>query len=209
MNREKQPLPEKASLEALASSQASQREQSVRTTFKLSAGLMDFLMVWKQNGMAIKNLMDIACSLLDPKTDEEHSFLRDSLQRVKGGTVETSSSGIRKTVVLSKRSLHIINNLSQEHRVSRGALVEAALAEFLWRKSRQMEATKEKDRKALPMIREFEEQGSLLEDKLSEFLGKDDPVVVRFGKVMVLLMNLIFAMESEIEEGTPIDPSDL
>ncbi len=43
-----------------------------------------------------------------------------------------------------------------------------------------------------------------IEKKLKEKLGEDDPIVSKFGSIIVNIMNLSMDIESYLQEGTPI-----
>ena len=44
------------------------------------------------------------------------------------------------------------------------------------------------------------------EKEILRIVGADDPVLERFGKVIVLLMNLSTDIEGELKQGIPVDP---
>ena len=118
MSKNELPLLEKSDLEkAVLSMQPPEDEQSVRTTFKLSEGVMDVLASMTQNGVLMKDFFGGVCSDLASKTDQEDCFLHRSLRRAKEGAVETSSSAVRKTLVISQASLSKFNELSRKHRI--------------------------------------------------------------------------------------------
>ncbi len=73
----------------------------------------------------------------------------------------------------------------------------------------QAEAEKRKEEEAHKIISDFWSEAESLEDQLKALLGDESPIVDRFGYVIVLLMNLVMAIESKLSNGTPIDPDDM
>ena len=209
MTENKPLLPEKAELEkALLSMQSSKGEESVRTTFKLSRATMDTLGFFKENGVPIKGFFRDMCSEL-AETHEEDSFLHRSLRRAKKGAVETSRSAVRKTLVISQASLNKFNELSRKYKIARDALVEAAVTEYLLLTARRLEVMIENDKKALEIVEKLESQMLSAEKELAGLFGDDAPIMTRFGKVIIVLQNLFFAIKDELEDGTPIDPEGI
>ena len=58
------------------------------------------------------------------------------------------------------------------------------------------------------LIDKYSKEAYSLESQLSRMLGQDDPIVNRFGYVMVILENLCGTMLAGQQEGKPINPDE-
>jgi hypothetical protein len=118
----------------------------------------------------------------------------------------------RKTYVISKRSFDLINKESKEIQVSRDIFVEKLIRIYMALrgvKAKKLVESKENHPKALKIIEQFVQHVNSTENYLKEVLVDDDPVLYRFGFVEVIASNLISAIKSELESGSPIDPEDI
>lgn len=98
----------------------------------------------------------------------------------------------------------LLQDLAELLGKSQGAVLEAAIEMWLT----DLKMRKAKREEALKIITEFESQAGDVEDHLEKILDSDDPICSRFGVVMVVLMNLRSAIETNIDEEVPIDPNE-
>lgn len=176
-------------------------KQSVRTTFKLSNSsnnAMDWLI--KKNNLKPKEIFDLMCS--------NESFVDVAIKTAKENPEVISTKQTRKTFVISKGVLRLLNRYSKEHELSRDVIVENLISLFKMLLEMQAEAEKPKEEEALKIIEDFWEKAGSVEDQLKDLLGDDSPIVVRFGYVCDILMNLEMAIKSKLSDDVPIDPDD-
>lgn len=177
-------------------------KQSVRTTFKLSESsnnAIDWLI--STHGLKPKEMFDLICAnekLVDLAIKEASKDAKSSPQ-----------TQTRKTFVISKRVLRTLNKCAREHQVSRDSIVDSLILIFQVLLEKQVKDEKQQEEKALPIISDFWSKAESVEKQLKDLLDDDSPILDRFGYVIVLLMNLVSAIESKLSNGTPIDPDDM
>ena len=71
------------------------------------------------------------------------------------------------------------------------------------------EEEKQREEKAHVIIRDLWAEAESVEKQLKDLLDDDNPIVNRFGMVIVVIMNLVVAIESKLSNDTPIDPDDI
>lgn len=115
----------------------------------------------------------------------------------------------RKTYVIDKKTLSAINKASKESKIPRDALIDN-LAQNVKRIIELLSS--EKDKKYTDVLKKiinpFWIEAEKIEKTLIKELGDDDPVVNRFGLIIVIIMNLSMAIENYLNNGEPIDPED-
>ena len=177
-------------------------KQSVRTTFKLSDSSNDAIdWLIKKNNLKPKEIFDLMCS--------NENFVDVAIKTAKENQDVISTKQTRKTFVISRGVLRLLNRYSKEHELSRDVIVENLISLFKMLLEMQAEAEKPKEEEALKIISDFWSKAESLEDQLKALLGDDSPILDRFGKVIVVLWNLVQAIESKLSNGTPIDPDDM
>ena len=178
--------------------------QSVRTTFRLSKKADEALdSLGKTTKTTIKELLgNFAKGILTEKAWED--AIVDAAKNV-----DLGQDSVRKTFVISKAALTLINTTAKKRSVPRDALVESliVLADQLVNTARKLQP--EKHKKAQKIIGGFWDRTNEVEAELKELLGEDDPVYVRFTFVATILMNLSLAIDAEIEKGIPVNPDDI
>jgi len=116
----------------------------------------------------------------------------------------------RKTYVIDKKTLSAINKASKKSKIPRDILIDN-LARTV--KIIIEHLSSEKDKKYTDVLKKiinpFWIEAEKVEKILIKELGDDDPVVNRFGLIIVIIMNLAGAIESYLNNGEPIDPEDL
>lgn len=178
--------------------------QSVRTTFRLSKKADEALdSLGTATKTTIKELLgNFAKGILTEKVWED--IIVDSAKNV-----DLGQNSVRKTFVISKTALTLINTTAKKRGVPRDALVESliVLADQLVSSARKLQP--EKHKTAQSVIGDFWDKANEVEAELKELLGEDDPVYVRFSFVGTILMNLSMAIDAEIEKGIPVNPDDI
>lgn len=177
-------------------------KQSVRTTFKLSESsnnAIDWLI--KTNNLKPKEVFDLMCS--------NENLVDFAIEAVKKNGTSSSTKQTRKTFVISKQVLRLLNRYSEKHKLSRDLIVENLILLFKALLEKHAEEEKQREEKALTIISDFWSKAESVEKQLKDLLDDDSPILDRFGYVIVLLMNLSSAIESKLSGGVPIDPDDM
>jgi len=177
-------------------------KQSVRTTFRLSDSgnnAIDWLI--KANNLKPKEVFDIICT--------NDSLVEIAIEAAKKNKKSGSTNQTRKTVVISKRVLRLLNKLSNDEGLSRDVIVENLILLFKARLEKHSEEEKKKEEKADVIISDFWGKAEAVEKQLKKLLDDDNPILDRFSLVIVVVMNLALAIESKLSDDTPIDPGDM
>lgn len=114
----------------------------------------------------------------------------------------------RKTKVISNGSIKKIKKAAEKYEVPRDRLVELLIFWLSNTIKKKIESTKDVHKSAFEVVNELWRTIEKYEAKLKKLLGEDDPIVSRMGLIYVVAMNLSSAIDSELKDGTPIDPSD-
>ncbi len=172
-----------------------QGRQSVRATFRLPVDLIElFILLASQFGLKQKSLFD---QLVD-----DHSILH---QVVTGATARKRADGERraKTLVVSKRSLELLERVAREQNVPRDLLVELSLRRLLPlldqerdRHRRRVEATTE--------ARAFFVQGEELLRRVERFLGREDQVHDLVATMVGQCQDICSRLEGIVEKGESV-----
>ena len=181
--------------------------QSVRTTFRLTKEGSEAMNWLAKNDLKPKLLIQL-CAAIDTRDSKpkEGTLIYSVLKSAEDITFSDLDRSVRKTLVVSKESLGKLNKISKTFNIPRDLLVETLVRNVESGLKRSMEEKKKQHKKALEIINKFWSKAEEIEKELKEFLKDDDPILERFGIVIVVIMNLCLAIESELEEGTPIDP---
>jgi len=180
-------------------------KQSVRTTFKISENCINAIdWLLKTNNLKPKELFDIICSNNDLVNLAAESAEKDN----KNNSVKHT----RKTFVISKRVLSLLNKKSKDDKgkliIQRDLIVEKLVLLFKALLEKHTEEEKKKEEKAQSIISDFWTKAEEIEKQLKNLLDDDNPILERFGLVIVLVMNLVSAIESKLNNDVPIDPDD-
>jgi hypothetical protein len=156
--------------------------QSVRATFRLSEDLIALMgIVAGQFGLKQKSLFD--------QLIEDTAVLHKVAESA-AGYIPDNSQRRPKTFVLSKHSLHSLEMVAAERRISRDALVEVSIRRLLpvvlaeWEKHKKRQTI-------LVEMESFLGHGQDLLAQVERLLGREDPVyemidrMVRLGKEKV------------------------
>jgi hypothetical protein len=162
MNEKKQPMQQ---------GDLSDRE-SVRTTFRFTKEANEALgLLSDRHGVPMKDVLHFALDVL-------HSALKQVLNddkklKIKKDNEET----IRRTVVITKKTLIYLNKLSKQYNVSRDDLINKAIIFTKGYTYFADESTIEVYREAFDLIDKFYLEAQGVESKLKELLGDDNLIV--------------------------------
>lgn len=177
-------------------------KQSVRTTFKLNENcinVIDWLL--KTNNLKPKELFDLICS--------NNDLINLAAEAAKKDDKDISIKQSRKTFVISKRVLRLLNKKSEKYGLSRDLFFENLVSLFKALLEKHTEEEKHKEKKAHSIISDFRTNAETVEKQLKEVLDDGNPILDRFSLVMVVVMNLAGAIESKLSNDIPIDPDDM
>lgn len=177
--------------------------QSVRTTFRFSEDSLNAInWLVESHELKPKEILDALCA--------DERFLTYVIQAVKDENKEASAvKRNRKTFVISKKALRLLNKYSRENQVARDRIVENLILSFKSVLQQQAEKEKEQEKEAKEIISGLCKQAYSVEEQLKDLLHEDNPILDRFGEVVVVLDNLVGAIEAKLTNGVPIDPEDM
>ena len=149
--------------------------QSVRATFKLSAGCIEAIsIVAAQLGIKQKSLFDHLA--------QDSDSLNAIAKEVQNARI-MAENRVQKTYVISRQSLVLLDEISRAFNAPRDALVELSVRRLL--PVIDNEQKKYEMRKAaFAGIQNHLEKGRQMLDKMADQLGEDDPIVAKLASVM-------------------------
>lgn len=170
--------------------------QSVRATFKLTAGCIDAIsIVATQLGIKQKSLFD---HLIEDT--RSLSLIARGMQNAK----IQGQNRIQKTFVISRRSLSSLDKVSRSYNAPRDALVEYTVQSLLPIIANEQE----KHNKRKEMFGEIEDhfiKGEKLLNKVRDSLGADDHIYQKLETVMTVYENAYRNIVAFIERGKIIE----
>ena len=173
--------------------------QSVRATFKLSSGCIEAIsVVAAQLGIKQKSLFDH----LAQDSDSLNAIARE----VQNARVRAENR-VQKTYVISRRSLSLLDEISQAFNAPRDALVEFSVRRLLPVIDTEQKKYERRKQAFHGMRRHFEEGMQLLE-KMIDQLGEEDPVVSRMAAVMEAYASAAKAVDTFLERTRGIEDFD-
>lgn len=190
----------------------SKHETSVRTTFALTKeGEAALTWIRKHSKKSIKSVIDSFCEQLQQALtdDEEESFVGKVIIELAKENPRPADDKTRRSVVLSKGSLKILNDIEKKYQVPRDGLLDRGF--YLVKKLMENSAEKrlENHKKALSKVNKLWGEAENIEREFAKFLDEDDPVLYGLGIAITHLMNLSIALEQEQKDGTPVDPDTI
>ena len=180
-------------------------KQSVRTTFKISENCINAIdWLLKTNNLKPKELFDIICS--------NNDLVNLAAEAAKKDEKNNSVKHTRKTFVISKRALRLLTKKSKDDKgkaiISRDLIVEKLVLLFKALLEKHTEEEKKKEEKAQSIISDFWTKAEEIENQLKNLLDDDNPILERFGLIIVIIMNLESAIDKKLSNDIPIDPDD-
>ncbi len=170
--------------------------QSVRATFKLSSRAIEALSIAAVHlGIKQKSLFDHLIEDVDTLNTIARELEAEEFR---------SLDRVQKTFVISRRTLHCLEEISREHETPRDALVEYSIKRLL--PVIQRERLKHRRRKQLVVeIGRHLQAGLELVERSRGLLGADDPVLSRLQGAMSHYSGIYEAMEHLVERGEGIE----
>jgi hypothetical protein len=187
----------------LISSSGLRGRQSVRATFKLSSGCIEAIsIVAAQLGIKQKSLFDHLA--------QDSESLNAIAREVQNARVR-SANRVQKTYVISRKSLSLLDEISQAFNAPRDALVEYSVRRLLPVIDNEQKKY-ERRKAAFAAIRRHFNQGRRLVENMIDELGQDDPVTDKLMSVMENYAGAVKTIETFLERTSGIedfDPEDL
>jgi uncharacterized protein (UPF0147 family) len=173
--------------------------QSVRATFKLSAGCIEAIsIVAAQLGIKQKSLFDHLA--------QDSDSLNAIARKVQNARVRADNR-VQKTYVISRQSLSLLDEISRAFNAPRDALVEFSVRRLL--PVIDNEQKKYEMRKAaFSEIESHLQKGKQLIGKMVDQLGEEDPVVAKLASVMDTYAGAVSAIEMFLERTRGIEDFD-
>jgi hypothetical protein len=195
----------------IASKLKPEDKQSKRTTFRLTRESSDNLKSWaRETGTTIKEQFELLANL--------YEFLKEEVKKTNEGDTFDFKKGtgsldlsVRKTYVISKKTFKLINEESKRLRVSRDIFIEKLIRIFqIFQEfnANRLKESKEKHSEAYAILKGFSEKVDQIEKDLRKLLSSDDPILIRFEIVEVIMTNLLSDIEEELGGGKPVDPGE-
>lgn len=174
-------------------------KQSVRATFKLTAGCIDAItVVSTQLGIKQKSLFDHLSEDADALAAIALQAQHVELKKLKR---------IQKTFVISRKSLLSLERISRDFDAPRDALIEYSVQRLLPIILRERQRH-ENRKQLLPTIRSYFEKGKAILNELNTRLGAEDPVCRRFETALTGYANAYDYIVSVVEKGRAIESFD-
>lgn len=189
----------------------SKQEPSVRTTFSLTInGEKALAWISNHSKKSIKSVIDSFCGQLQPVlTNEKDGSLGKAIIELAKEKTKSTDDKTRRSMVLSKKSLKILNDIAKECKVPRDALLDSGFCIIRILIENAEEMLLEKHKKALSIINKLWGEVENVENELKEFLDEDDPILMGIGICYTHLMNTSNAIITEQTDGNPIDPDNI
>lgn len=195
---QKNDTPKQRSLAFITSSGLRGR-QSVRATFKLSAGCIEAIsIVAAQLGIKQKSLFDH----LAQDSDSLNAIARE----VQNARVRAENR-VQKTYVISRHSLSLLDEISRAFNAPRDALVEFSVRRLLPVIDNEQKKY-EKRKAAFEGMRRHLEGGMQLLKKMVGQLGEDDPIVARMASAMETYASAARTVETFLDRTSGIEDFD-
>ena len=187
----------------LISSSGLRGRQSVRATFKLSSGCIEAIsIVAAQLGIKQKSLFDHLA--------QDSESLNAIAREVQNARVR-SANRVQKTYVISRKSLSLLDEISQAFNAPRDALVEYSVRRLLPVIDNEQKKY-ERRKAAFAAIQRHFSQGRRLMENMIDELGQDDPVADKLVSVMETYAGAVNSIGTFLERTSGIedfDPEDL
>lgn len=173
--------------------------QLIRTTFKLSQEALE-ARAWLagHHKISMTETLSLAAYVIAQLNEELAGFY----------LARAGHRDVRRTLILTKGALGVIEAKAAETGRHRDEILEAALQAFSYTIGETVGAAAELHRQVLPILGRANSALVEAEAEMKAVLEPDDPVLKRFGYAIVVMDNLLGAIEDELEDGTPVDPDD-
>lgn len=156
----------------------------------------------------IGDLMGVKNAEVFKKVLEVSQNLKNSKSGISGlsDLFDKEPETIRKTYIIGKKTLSKISQLANELKVPRDRLIDQIVQLLSALAGTKASEKKDNYRNANEkIINPFWSRAEEIEKELKDKLGEDDPVVHRFGLIIVHVMNLSQDIDDYLSSGTPIE----
>jgi hypothetical protein len=150
-------------------------KQSVRATFRLSDQMIELLKV------AANHLEVQQKSLIDELVQNRETL--DQVANEAQGILQEAEERRQKTFVLSRNALTLLDDISDEHGLSRDQLVELCISRLIPFVDAEQEKHKQR-RLLIKEVNQFLENGKTLLSKADSMLGDDDRFRVKLERIV-------------------------
>lgn len=172
------------------------KKQSVRATFRLPRHVIELLsLIAGQLGIKQKSLFD--------QLIEDASVLGRVAREAQGYSCD-SEDRRQKTFVISRSSLHSLNDTARQQKIPRDILVEVSIKRLLPIIETELEKHK-KRKKLLVEMRGYLLEGQKLLQNAGEQLGEADPLYAMIDDQVRLARKNISMVENIVERGMPME----
>ena len=180
--------------------------RSVRTTFKLDKKTNENIArLAKQQGVRQKDVIDLCMSVLyeDYKQGEnkENPVLKQISSSLSNQNSENADLAIRKTLVISRRSLSILTEMSEACHISRNKLLEFAIRKLQELKEIELEELKKAHEEIKSFISDLEERMASLEKSLAP----ENPALLMLYWIHSMANDTEANLDCHINMGTPLE----
>lgn len=170
--------------------------QSVRCTFRLSKEAATVLRESKKKyKTSIKDFIHYACdNLPSPKGSPAFAELVKSQRAGEVGQM------VRKTQVVTRGTLRMLDHFKDVYDVSRDLLLQASILALRDALESYLKEMPEKYRKARESIADLCDRAKQIEKEIRRDLDSDHEYCLQFSEIVLRLLKLLSAIEDEVEE---------
>lgn len=174
--------------------------KSIRVNLRFSVEALEALS-WlsKRHGVPMKDVFHFAVDAL-PTLEEAIDALIGVSVDEQIDFKQVADLTIRRTVVITKKSLDLLNKLSQKTGLSRDDILNKAILLAKREALSTDEATIEEYKEAFELIDSFYLEAQGVEFKLRELLGDNNLIVNNFGLGVTMIMDTYIKIEEEIKQ---------
>ncbi|MGA9822011.1 MAG: hypothetical protein ACLP7A_10830 [Desulfobaccales bacterium] len=172
--------------------------KSITMNFRFSKEALDALdWLSKKYGVSKKDTLHFATDVL-PVMEEAINALISVDEQIEFNKVEDKRT--RRTVVISKKTLDYVNQLSNKSKLTRDDIINKSIVLAKKFALSVDELPTEAYREAFDLIDNFYQEAQGVEFKLRELLGDDNLIVDDFGLGVTMIMNAYVKIEEEIKQ---------
>ena len=184
---------------AFVTSSGLRGRQSVRATFKLSAGCIEAIsIVAAQLGIKQKSLFDHLA--------QDSASLNAIAKEVRNARIRAQNR-VQKTYVISRRSLTQLDEISRAFNAPRDVLVEYSVRRLLPVIDNEQKKYEMRKKAYTAMHKHLQSGSRLLEQMVAE-LGEDDPVTMRMASAVEAYAGAAKAVAIFLERTSGIEDFD-
>jgi hypothetical protein len=169
--------------------------ESVRTTFRFTKEALEALgWLSERHGVPMKDVLHFALDVL-------HSAIGQLIKdKGKIDIKKVNEETIRRTVVVTKKTLIYLNKLTKQYNIARDDLINKAILFTKIFTCSTDESTIKVYREAFNLINSYYLEGQGVESKLRDLLGDDDLIVNKFEVGVTGIMSAYIKVEEELNK---------